>query len=169
MKKLACSILLAACLPGVAFAEKSKVIDIETFSALSSSASFMLNWVDAISTKTNKTGNVTGTSIIDGSYSLLLTETKSGNVVLEKNNLNLNDTSSSSSGSYQWSFSDLVANRSYTIALTGLWKGVKESNQWSLTTPPSVSITPVPEPETYAMFLAGLGVIGMIARRRKAA
>jgi hypothetical protein len=27
--------------------------------------------------------------------------------------------------------------------------------------------TPVPEPETYAMFLAGLGLMGAIARRRK--
>lgn len=31
----------------------------------------------------------------------------------------------------------------------------------------STSITPVPEPESYAMFLAGLGLIGAIARRRK--
>jgi len=29
------------------------------------------------------------------------------------------------------------------------------------------SVTPVPEPETYAMMLAGLGLIGAIARRRK--
>jgi hypothetical protein len=29
------------------------------------------------------------------------------------------------------------------------------------------SITPVPEPETYAMMLAGLGVLGFVARRRK--
>jgi hypothetical protein len=29
------------------------------------------------------------------------------------------------------------------------------------------SITPVPEPETYAMLLAGLGLMGTIARRRK--
>lgn len=28
-------------------------------------------------------------------------------------------------------------------------------------------IMPVPEPETYAMFLAGLGLMGMIARRRR--
>ena len=27
--------------------------------------------------------------------------------------------------------------------------------------------TPVPEPETYMMLLAGLGVIGVIARRRR--
>ena len=28
-------------------------------------------------------------------------------------------------------------------------------------------LTPVPEPETYAMFMAGLGLMGFIARRRK--
>ena len=27
--------------------------------------------------------------------------------------------------------------------------------------------TPVPEPETYGMLLAGLGVLGLVARRRK--
>lgn len=30
----------------------------------------------------------------------------------------------------------------------------------------SYTVTPVPEPETYAMLLAGLGVMGAIARRR---
>ena len=35
-------------------------------------------------------------------------------------------------------------------------------NNWLEKTPPP----PVPEPETYAMFLAGLGVLGAIARRR---
>ena len=29
------------------------------------------------------------------------------------------------------------------------------------------SITPVPEPETYAMMLAGLGALGFLARRRR--
>ncbi|CAM8670038.1 PEP-CTERM protein-sorting domain [Comamonadaceae bacterium] len=32
----------------------------------------------------------------------------------------------------------------------------------------SFPVTPVPEPETYAMLLAGLGVLGAVARRRKA-
>jgi len=33
----------------------------------------------------------------------------------------------------------------------------------------SSNVTPVPEPETYAMLLAGLGMVGLIARRRKQA
>lgn len=32
----------------------------------------------------------------------------------------------------------------------------------------SYSVTAVPEPETYAMLLAGLGALGLMARRRKA-
>lgn len=32
----------------------------------------------------------------------------------------------------------------------------------------AMNVTPVPEPETYAMLLAGLGLMGAIARRRKA-
>jgi hypothetical protein len=30
------------------------------------------------------------------------------------------------------------------------------------------NVTPVPEPETYAMLLAGLGLIGAAVKRRKA-
>ena len=32
----------------------------------------------------------------------------------------------------------------------------------------SREIPPVPEPETYAMLLAGMGLVGVIARRRRA-
>jgi hypothetical protein len=32
-----------------------------------------------------------------------------------------------------------------------------------------INIAPIPEPETYAMLLAGLGLMGFVARRRKKA
>lgn len=38
-------------------------------------------------------------------------------------------------------------------------------NTYGLTA--NISVAAVPEPETYAMFLAGLGIVGAIARRRK--
>lgn len=34
---------------------------------------------------------------------------------------------------------------------------------------PTTSTAPIPEPETYAMLLAGLGLLGFVARRRKLA
>jgi hypothetical protein len=37
--------------------------------------------------------------------------------------------------------------------------------EWAVRTP----VAPVPEPETYALMLAGLGVVGFVARRRKKA
>jgi hypothetical protein len=33
----------------------------------------------------------------------------------------------------------------------------------------NVSVAAVPEPETYALMLAGLGALGFVARRRRAA
>ncbi|MFZ3289766.1 MAG: FxDxF family PEP-CTERM protein [Telluria sp.] len=31
----------------------------------------------------------------------------------------------------------------------------------------NLNLAPVPEPETYGMMLAGLGILGMLSRRRK--
>jgi len=39
----------------------------------------------------------------------------------------------------------------------------QEAGQWRL----NLSVAAIPEPETYAMFLAGLGMMGAVARRRK--
>ena len=70
------------------------------------------------------------------------------------------------------------------ISLTGLQSGINTVN-FSYTTPrnfnatgegfaneswkiTAASVTAVPEPETYALMLAGLGMMGFIARRRRA-
>ena len=58
-----------------------------------------------------------------------------------------------------WSSSFLNVPTSFenmAVHVQGLGGG---ESQW-------YSLTPVPEPETYAMFLAGLGLLGAVARRR---
>jgi hypothetical protein len=80
------------------------------------------------------------------------------------------------------------------LALAGTWEGLSKSWNSGLNTSVSLSlinrntaaagndfaiddvflgttstVTPVPEPETYALMLAGLGALGVIARRRRKA
>lgn len=50
----------------------------------------------------------------------------------------------------------------YFIKITGLGAGTGGSGSYVVAT----SVTAVPEPESYAMFLAGLGIMGAVARRR---
>lgn len=53
----------------------------------------------------------------------------------------------------------------YSLVVSGTGvTGVSASYGGNIVAAP---VTPVPEPETYAMLLAGLGVMGAIARRRK--
>jgi hypothetical protein len=47
-----------------------------------------------------------------------------------------------------------------------MWANATGLVPWFASATPAV--TAVPEPETYALMLAGLGLIGGIARRRKA-
>jgi hypothetical protein len=63
-----------------------------------------------------------------------------------------------------WLSEDLDAG-TYTFSYYG---NVKKHSQFEFTLTSSISPTaPVPEPETYAMLLAGLGLMGAIAKRRK--
>lgn len=53
---------------------------------------------------------------------------------------------------------DLITSVTFSSPITNAF----EASNFSVT-------TPVPEPETYALMLAGLGMLGFIARRRKSA
>jgi hypothetical protein len=69
-----------------------------------------------------------------------------------------------------FSFGNLVAG-SYSLVVSGVVTGnplnAKDGNVWYEGTLTTVA-APVPEPETIAMMALGLGVVGGIARRRKA-
>ena len=54
--------------------------------------------------------------------------------------------------------SGLMANHAYTLVVKGAGFGTYFTN---------ISLAPVPEPETYAMVLAGLGMVGFVAARRR--
>lgn len=69
-------------------------------------------------------------------------------------------------GTNQWQhFSQIIdLGKSGSAVLSFYARGVSDSYGGSLD---NISVTAVPEPETYAMLLAGLGVMATIARRRK--
>lgn len=73
--------------------------------------------------------------------------------------LNIGDSSVTSNYNYTFSAAGLSAG-TYYLKLTGTTWGTNASYAGYL------NITPVPEPESYAMFLAGLGLMGAVARRR---
>jgi hypothetical protein len=89
-----------------------------------------------------------------------------------------------SGGSYKGSFDDetnvkntasIVINEArlstgaYKLKFTGTWEGEDKMRDVTGGSVKLVSISPVPEPESYAMFLAGLGLVGTIALRRRKA
>ena len=62
----------------------------------------------------------------------------------------------------------LVAGRDYHVVVYG-WGDPMDAatGSYELTLTAQGNLAPVPEPETYAMMLAGLGLVGLAARRRK--
>ncbi|MEI7464912.1 MAG: FxDxF family PEP-CTERM protein [Burkholderiales bacterium] len=59
-----------------------------------------------------------------------------------------------------------VASGNYIVKASGTLNGLGQYPGFALVGA-NYSVTPVPEPETYALMLAGLGIIGFVASRRK--
>lgn len=163
MKKTLLALALAAGLSGGAQATQYFDQASLSFSAASSTAEFMFSWVDRVVTNT-KQNTVTESN---GHYSLMLSNSNTGEVVFSANNISYSgDVGGLYSGSFNKTF-NVQAGSNYTLTFNGLWSGAAVNANRVLTLEQSVSIAAVPEPESYAMFLAGLGIMGMIAKRRK--
>jgi len=110
---------------------------------------------------------VTSLSNVTGSFDYLLNavgasgNTYTGSAISGLTaSLYLGNTLKSTSTGLNYSFSNLLSG-TYTLKASGT---VANGGFNLLIT--NYTVTPVPEPETYAMLLAGLGVMGAIARRR---
>ncbi|WP_208023744.1 FxDxF family PEP-CTERM protein [Duganella aquatilis] len=68
---------------------------------------------------------------------------------------------SSTTTSQTLSWGGVLSAGTYSVHVTGLTTADRTTYQGA------VSALPVPEPETYAMLLGGLGLVGAIARRRQ--
>ena len=69
--------------------------------------------------------------------------------------------STSSAGNTMLSWIGSLGSGDYTVHVTGV------TNLKNAAYLGTVSASPAPDPETYAMLLAGLGVVGVLARRRR--
>ena len=67
-----------------------------------------------------------------------------------------------------WASFDQNGLRALTYSSLNIWGGVWDAGSFSSRLSVLPVAAPVPEPETYAMSLAGLGLMGFVARRRKA-
>ncbi len=163
---LACA---AALLPGVAAATDYLSSDTLTFAATASPYTVEFSWVDAVFTKTTKHASLTDE--LDGKYSWTLIDTNSNKVFAKDKNVAdsiSGDYAGVFSGSFSETFSSLTTGHKYKLLFIGDWNGGKDGEKWSMTGSPSVSLAAaVPEPETYAMLLAGFGLIGTMVRRRR--
>ena len=102
--------------------------------------------------------NPTGSFIADSHYGFAGTAGKIGALV---------GTLSATPGVNDWFL--IGYSKQLTLASAGhIYAAVNETYAVNDSGAFSVTVTAVPEPESYALFLAGLGLLGLVARRRRA-
>ncbi|SDH36455.1 MULTISPECIES: FxDxF family PEP-CTERM protein [unclassified Duganella] len=176
MKKTSQAIMATLLLAGVAFSAHAKdashsvkTIDLSknaakytaTFTSAAASATFTdqfnfhvsntsLLVADVTSTALSATTglDLTGFAVYTSSGTLVYSGTKKSSGIVDNWKLNASN--------------QILTAGDYYLQVIG-----KVNSAASLSGNIALKVTAVPEPETYAMMLAGLGLVGVVARRRK--
>ena len=106
---------------------------------------------------------ITFDSLAAGTYDFLLTFS-SQYITLDSITLNGVAGTITQSGKIAFASVEGTGTTPFVLTLTGLVNNAKSANYSG-----EISVSAVPEPETYALMLAGIGAIGFVARRRRAA
>jgi hypothetical protein len=158
MKKLFAALVCAiAMLPTVSSANIA--YDTLTFTATSSAYTIDFSWIDATYPWGAEANGLYGTLLTDASA-----WSESGFKGLLSSSTSLstfNDVPGLAAGSFSKTYSGLVLGDIYKVGIGGAWLAASGGKVSIDSFAPAV-----PEPETYAMLLAGLGLVGGLARRR---
>lgn len=111
--------------------------------------------------------NLTGFTTFVDSYNMLGNTYPLPTVTFSSVSLYFNSALASTQVGSAFNFANLGAG-SYSLRTSGIVNPAPGTANIAYVAA-QLQITPVPEPETFAMLLAGLGVMGAIARRRKTA
>ncbi len=98
-------------------------------------------------------GTTPGSVLVTDALTGHVTSTDNGGIFLDFDNTPKHFTfgSGNTAGSFDFFVNDLSVTAGHTVAVSGS----------------IIQAAAVPEPETYALFLAGLGAVGFMVRRRK--
>lgn len=144
--------------------------------AFASSASFAVtDWSSFVPPATTAQGDFFGTESGVYSFSLTADSATSTGLVVSGGTLAgvyIDGNAFTFNGAQSWNYSGNLTAGSHDVMVvvandfTGSYRGTLYFNPNTLDVG-SLTAAPVPEPESYAMMLAGLGALGFMARRRR--
>lgn len=144
--------------------------------AVASTASFAVtDWTSFVPPATPAQGDFFGTQSGVFSFSLLADSGASTGLVVSGGTLAgvyVDGNPFTFNGVQSWNYNGSLAAGAHDITVviannfTGSYRGTLyfQPNNLDIT---SLTAAPVPEPETYAMLIAGLGAVGFLSRRRR--